>query len=210
MLKNHLHTVVILATAAVAPLSLEAGKLGQNRFAAFQEDNKDTTAAAPAPASQPERKKIDPALLNLNIAFKTPAQRAEELAAAKKSATANATPASPKEASLNPQDKALLQKSPEACLEKGNTNGSTTTSPLPASSDDKWAEVNQLLTKSASIVSAMEADLSIFDSVKSENNLAEGKQYKGQFALPKPQPERRPQTKEACRNALENADTQQA
>ena len=35
MLKHRLHTAVILATAAVAPLSLEADKLDPNLFAAF-------------------------------------------------------------------------------------------------------------------------------------------------------------------------------
>lgn len=81
MLKNHLHTAVILATAAFAPLSLEAGKLDQDRFAVFQEDNKATTAATPAPAAKVEPGKLGQRFARLNIPVRNTTDTPEELAA---------------------------------------------------------------------------------------------------------------------------------
>ncbi|MEH0002830.1 MAG: hypothetical protein V6Z78_04600 [Holosporaceae bacterium] len=92
MLKNRLHTAVIFATAAFAPLSLAAGFDELKKT--FESGGQQTFTPT---AAKREPGKLDSKRLNLSITIKTPEgqekERAQTLATAKKSATTNETSA---------------------------------------------------------------------------------------------------------------------
>ena len=120
MFKLTHNALVLLATAALMPLSLAAGVSGlKKQFESGEQQASTLTAAKTEPG------KLGKRFAHLNIPVRNTQDAPKELAAA------------------------LAKRKEEA-------QKVATTAASPADEQDKWAEVDQLLTESTSIVSEME------------------------------------------------------